>query len=445
MMRRLALAALAAAWLAHPAAAQTRDTPVGPVTIEEVAAPPETGEGKKAYAAHMRQVRKVGVFGAYLAELDPPARALACGRIAEALVEGAANAPDPAERIARLGPAWRLTRRVAPARDAALASLSKEDLAGFEREFGEVMTMASLIPDPAITRENLDTSEAGFAFQFASVHAARCHQRLDADGVPDVTGPPTPAFIDEHTRFRFRGMDYAAAFASTGLAPFADTICRGRTTFDFAGAPLGERGYEGMSLLDWAMACEDRAAFDALIAAGFDLDAPGLWGDPPVVGSASEKRLWYLTRLLDAGARVDAAGPRETALVAASSDLDAINSGGDPMAAFNLLRARGASLDFPDFGGSMWYRWGLHGQDGGWATILAHWDEFASDPVELAGLAEAVLEGRLAWMKGQQADAAKVKALLIERYGVCFPVGQTFAMARDERGFVIQPDCPSRR
>jgi hypothetical protein len=138
-------------------------------------------------------------------------------------------------------------------------------------------------------------------------------------------------------------------------------------------------------------------------------------------------------------------GVSDTALKAATSDLDAMNSGGDTRAAFNLLRARGASLNFPNYGDSMWYQWGLHKRHDGWASILKHWDEFDSDPVELASLAEAVLEGRLEWLKDQMADAAKVKALLISEHGVCFPVGRTFEMAKDERGFVIQPDCPKRR
>lgn len=436
--------ALAAALLAAPAAAQTDQAPPPSVTIVDVAPGRETRAQRQAYEAFQRRVKKEGVFGAYLAELDPPRRALACGKIADYLVEGAGNASSPAERAARLAPAWRLTQRVAPARAAALDALGRQDIASFDTEFGQMMTMASMIPDPAMTRESLDTSEAGFAFQFASTLAARCHKRLDADGVVDVISPPSPEFIEANTRFKFRGMDYAAAFAETDLAPLADAICRGRTTFDFAAAPLGQRGYEGMSLIDWAMECDDRAAFEALIAAGFDLDAPGLWGNPPVVNSATEKRLWYLTRLLDAGAKVDAQGRSETALVAATSDLDAANSGGDDKAAFNLLRARRASLNFPDFAGSMWNRWGLHNFDGGWARILEHWNEFDSDPVELAGLAEAVIEGRLAWMKGQQADARKVKALLESGYGVCFPVGRTFEMAKDQRGFLVQPDCPKR-
>jgi hypothetical protein len=215
--------------------------------------------------------------------------------------------------------------------------------------------------------------------------------------------------------------------------------------FDFTAAPLDQRGENGMSLLDWAVECEDRAAFDALIAAGMDLNAPGLWKSPPVVNSATEKRLWYLTRLLDSGASPDAVGAGQSALEKATSDLDAINFGGDARAAFNLLRARGASLNFPDFQGSMWWQWGLHDRNGGWATILKHWDEFASDPVEMASLAESVLEGHLNWMNHQKDKAAKVKALLIEQHGVCFPVGRTYDMAKDERGFRIQPDCPTRR
>lgn len=444
------LAGAAAIMLAHPAMAQEAIMSAPPpptLTIIEAPDPTraERRAAKAAEAAYMKRVQERGVFGAFLMDLDASQRAIACGKIADILAQGAAAAVDPRERAERLPQAWRLSQRVAAARELAMTTLTEDQIASVEYDLGKVMNLSSMIPDPEYAQRDLDVSEGGFLYQFAAIHARRCHQSLDENGVPDDTSQPTPEYIDRHTRFRFRGMDYEAAFAGTDLGPYAQTICRNQAAFDFTGAPLGQRGEEGMSLLDWAIECEDHAAFDALIAAGFDLNAPGLWKSPPVVNSATEKRLWYLTRLLDSGASPDAVGSGRSALDKATSDLDAINFGGDTRAAFNLLRARGASLNFPDFQGSMWRQWGLHDRNEGWALILQHWDEFASDPVEMASLAESVLEGHLNWMNGHKDKAAKVKALLIDQYGVCFPVGRAYDMAKDERGFRIQPDCPTRR
>jgi hypothetical protein len=449
LIARAGLAGLAASLLIHPAVAQNAQEPAAPpplVFVEaESATPEQQRAADAAQAEYHKSVRERGIFGVFLLELDQPRRAIACGKIAEYLASGASAAADPRERAERLKPAWRLSQRVAAERERALQSLTEREIARLENELGQAMTMSSLVPDPQYAQVALDTSEGGFAYQFGSMHALRCHQSLDENGVPDDASEPTREYIDQHTRFRFRGMDYEAAFAGTQLGPYAQTICRNQADFDFTDAPLDQRGHEGMSLLDWATECEDRAAFDALIAAGFDLDAPGLWKSPPVVNSATEKRLWYLTRLLDSGASPDAVGAGRSALEVATSDLDAINFRGDPRAAFNLLRARGASLNFPDFQGSMWLQWGLHDRNEGWALILQHWDEFASDPVEMASLAESVLEGHLNWMNDQKDKAAKVKALLIAQYGVCFPVGRPYEMAKDERGFRMQPDCPTRR
>lgn len=174
-----------------------------------------------------------------------------------------------------------------------------------------------------------------------------------------------------------------------------------------------------------------------------DLEASGLWEDPPMVRAATEKRMWYLTRLLDSGASPDAMGRTTTALREATSDLDAINFGGDTRAAFNLLRSRGASLNFPDFPRSMWFEWGLH--ETRWDLILHHWDEFDSDPVSLGDLLEGYLSGDWAWAKEEHKDAAReVKARLIADHGVCFPVGDRLDMEKDERGYAIQSDCPKR-
>ena len=269
-MRRLeahlGLAGVAASLLLHPAlalgdTAQEIAARAAPPSITVVEAEPATREQQAAQAEYAKRVQERGVFGVFLTELDEPRRAIACGTIAEHLAAGAATASDPRERAARLPEAWRLTQRVAAARERALATLTQRDIARFETTFGQVMTMASIVPDPEFARRGLDTSEGGFAYQFASILAMRCHQSLDENGVPDDASEPTADFIDQHTRFRFRGMDYAVAFAETGLAPFAKSICRNQTAFDFTDAPLDQRGQEGLSLLDWATECEDRAAF----------------------------------------------------------------------------------------------------------------------------------------------------------------------------------------
>lgn len=448
---RYALAGLSAVMLGHhvfaqEVAEQAPDQGSHIVITQEVLSSPEQERAFKE--AHKRQIKLIierGAFGAFLMDLDEPRRALACGKIADYLANASGSAADPRERAERLPEAWRLSQRVAPAREAALTALSQWERERFDILLGEAMTMQSLIPDPAYSQVEPDFTEGGFDYQFSSILAMRCHQSLDENGVPDVATPPSPGFIEANIRFRFRGMDYVESFKDTDLGDYAKQICTGGPLPDFTNAPLDQRGHEGMSLLDWAIECEDKPAFEALIAAGFDLDAKGLWENPPLVNNANEARLEFLRAMLDAGANPNAMGVNKTALAEAMSDLDAINSGGDTRAAFNLLRERGALLNFPSFDRSVWYEWGLHGRNNGWELILEHWDEFDSDPVELASLAEQVLKGDLEWLKRQKPQARKVKQLLIEQYGVCFPVGKTSEMAKDERGYRIQPDCPQRR
>lgn len=426
-----------------PAEIEVHSADDGTIISEVVSEPFDTAAEEERTKAFLKLVQERGVFGAYLLDLNNQERALSCGYIVDYLASGAGAASDPAERLNRIPEVWRLDQRAAPIRQAALEQLSKDEVSTIRRKTGEALTMQSMVPDPEM-QKNYEFNEGNFAFQFASVLAFRCHQSFDENGVPDVDTEPTAGFIERNTRFQFRGMDYEKAFAGTGLEPFAKGICQAQTLFDFNGAPIKARGEEGMSLLDWAVECEDRPAFEALIKAGFDVDAPGLWENPPVVNSATAKRLWFLRKMLDAGASPDAMGRNETALTKAMTDFDAINYGGDASAAFNLLRERGASLNFPTYRESTWLQWGLHGRQDGWATILSHWDEFESDPVGLAGLAESVLDGDLEWLADQKGDAAKVKALLIKEHGVCFPVGNTYDMATDERGFRIQPDCPTK-
>lgn len=399
---------------------------------------------KAAQALYLKRVKERGAFGAFLLEQDAPRRAITCHTIGEELARAAASAPDPDERAARLPQAWRLLQRVAPAYEQAQTALTGSQITRLNSALNDVLNLATMVPDPAMAMPTRDFSETALMDDFIASLAMRCHQSLDENGVADDSSPPSPEFLARFTGFRYRGMDAEATFADTALGPFAAMLCRNQTSFDFTGAPLDQRGDGEMSLLDWAMECEDRAGFDALITAGFDLDAPGLGTNPPVVRAASELRLWYLEKLLDAGANPDARGETKTALAEAADDLDASNAGRNTRAAYDLLRARGASLSFPDFTGSMWYQWGLHGRNDGWAKILAHWDEFASDPVELGNLAEGVITGQLNWMADQKGDAAKVKQLLITQFGVCFPVGRTFEMEKDARGFVIQPNCPKK-
>ena len=66
-----------------------------------------------------------------------------------------------------------------------------------------------------------------------------------------------------------------------------------------------------------------------------------------------------------------------------------------------------------------------------------------SDPVLLAELLEMYLEGDMTWAKEEHRSAAlEVKARLENEHGVCFPIGRNRMAAKDDRGHVVQPDCP---
>lgn len=388
-----------------------------------------------------RAFEKYGPLGVITLGMSQPEVIVLCHTVAESFGGFAAAETDRDSRMAKFVGVWRFQQRLVKPLEQARKTLGESGYNRAVRQSGEGMNLLSMMPDPKLKQELKAGGDLMFVWMTGL--ASRCDQMLDEMGIAKVTGDPPPAYFETKTRFRFRGADYAEIFAGTGLGPYAEKMCRGGAAPDFAGAPLHQRGHQGMSLLDWAIECEDRAAFDALIAAGIDLNANGLWGDPPLVSTASEKRLWFLTRLLDEGAKPDAMGQRETALVTAMSDLDAINSGGDTRAAFNLLRERGASLNFPVFDRSVWRRWGLH--ETRWDLILEHWEEFKSDPVELASDLEFYLSGKMAWARKEYEGAAReVKARLIKEYGVCFPVGKVFDLKTDQRGFRIQPDCPKR-
>lgn len=410
----------------------------GDGTDAEAVDPKKADEFK---AQQRRAFEKYGPLGVITLGMSQPEIIVLCHTVAESFGAFAAAETDRESRMAKFVGVWRFQQRLVKPLEQARKTLGESGYNRAVHQSGEGMNLLSMMPDPQMEQE----LKAGGDIMFVWITglASRCDQMLDEMGIAKVTGDPPPEYFETKTRFRFRGADYAEIFAGTGLGPYAEKMCRGGAAPDFAGAPLHQRGHEGMSLLDWAIECEDRAAFDALIAAGVYLNANGLWGDPPLVSAASEKRLWFLTRLLDEGAKPDAMGQRETALVTAMSDLDAINSGGDTRAAFNLLRQRGASLNFPDFGRSVWNRWALH--ETRWDLILEHWEEFKSDPVELASDLEFYLSGKMAWARKEYEGAAReVKARLIKDYGVCFPVGKVFDLKTDQRGFRIQPDCPKR-
>jgi hypothetical protein len=407
-------------------------------------AEPADPAAEEEYRTRQREAfEKYGPMGVVTLGMDRLQIIVLCHTIAQGYAAFAAGDTDRDRRIGKFAEVWRFEQRLLAPLEQARAELGVSGFARAETESNQAMGLLSMMADPEfgpVSPSSEPRSELDLIYAWIGGHAARCDQMLDDMGVARVSGEPPAEYLESMAGFRYRGAGAAEIFAGTALVPYAGAMCRGEAAPDFAGAPLDQRGYEGMSLLDWAIECDDRAAFDALIAAEFDLNAKGLWEDPPLVSTASEKRLWFLTRLLDEGVNPDTMGKSRSALMEANTDLDAINYGGDTRAAFDLLRERGATLDFPDFTGSMWYQWSL--QDTRWDLILQHWDEFGSDPVELAAVLEYYLSGRMNWAKKEHEGAAlEVKQRLIEQHGVCFPVGRTFEMQRDERGFRIQPDC----
>ena len=410
----------------------------GPVSAADPM--PAQPQGTDEFEALQRKAfEKYGALGVVTLGMDRPEIIVLCHTVAQTFAIIAAEENDRDRRIAKLVEVWRFEQRIAEPLEQARKTLGESGYNRALAKSSQSMNLLSMMPDPQL-EQGLQTDDE-LMFVWATTLAARCGQMLDEMGIAQVSASPPPEYFEVKTRFRYRGADFAEIFADTELGSYAKDMCRGGPAADFAGAPFDQRGYEGMSLLDWAIECDDRASFDALIAAGFGLDAKGLWEDPPLVRTASEKRLWFLRRLLDEGVSPDTMGRTKTALLTASDDLDAINSGGDTKAAFNLLRERGASLNYPNFQDSIWNRWSLH--ETRWDLILEHWDEFESDPVELASVLEYYLSGDMNWARKETAGAARqVKALLAEEYGVCFPVGEAFQMKNDERGFRIQPDCP---
>lgn len=381
---------------------------------------------------------KYGPLGVVTLGMDRPEIIILCDTVAQSFAATAAEETDRDRRIAKFVEVWRFEQRLAEPLAHAREALGASGYSQALMKSNQSMNLLSMMPDPQL-EQDLQAGD-NFMFVWTTGLASRCGQMLDEMGIAKVSGDPPPEYFEARTRFRYRGAGYAEIFSDTDLGLYAKDMCRRGAAPDFNGAPLDQRGYEGMSLLDWAIECDDRASFDALITAGLDLDAKGLWEDPPLVRTASEKRLWFLSRLLSEGVNPNTMGRTKTALLTATDDLDAINFGGDTSAAFNLLRERGASLNFPNFEHSIWKRWSLH--ETRWDLILEHWDEFESDPVELASDLEYYLSGDMNWARKETEGAARqVKALLIEEHGVCFPVGKSYDMKTDERGFRIKPDC----
>lgn len=349
-MRLFALGLLVAS-LAVPPSALAQD-PVEPMldqtgVVYDLSDDPEPME---AYEALQQEVlQKHGSFGLVTMHLNENEIVVLCQTIAEGYASFAVEDTDRDRRISKFGDVWRFEQWLLAPLAQAREALGEDGYASAVSTSNQAMGLLSKMGDPQLEQDlqsRAVQAEDDLMFGWVTNLAIRCGQRLDTMGIARVSGEPSAEYLDNMTGFRFRGAGAAEIFAGTALVPYAGAMCRGEAAPDIMGAPLDQRGLEGMSLLDWAIECDDRASFDTLIAAGFDLDAKGLWEDPPLVRTASEKRLWFLTRLLDEGVNPDTMGQRESALVEANRDLDAINFGGDTRAAFNLLRARGATLTF---------------------------------------------------------------------------------------------------
>lgn len=378
-----------------------------------------------------------GAVGVMLLGQSTARKIIFCHGVGQTFEDIAAAQPNAATRKARLGEVWRYQQRLAEPFAKASGSMSETELRSARREAGEAMNVLSMMPDPKM--EELYTREDDLLYSFVGITAYRCGQILDEMGIPALEGEPPASFLLAKAGFRFRGAKAPKVFAKTQLAPYASRMCMGDEAPDFSAAPLDQRGADGMSLLDWAMECDDQTAFAALIEAGADLDAAGLWQNPPLVNAASAKRLWYLRALLDAGINPNSKGRSGTALREAYRDLDAQNAGDTSEAAFNLLLERGASLTFPDYRNSMLNEWTFRD----WPRFLKHWDLFEGDPVALGRSAESYLESRR-MNEEHNAAAREVVRRLQDQYGVCFPVGATIDLEKDERGFYVQPDCDSQ-
>jgi Ankyrin repeats (3 copies)/Ankyrin repeat len=89
-----------------------------------------------------------------------------------------------------------------------------------------------------------------------------------------------------------------------------------------AASLLEQQDQEGKSALFWASTEGQRACVDALLQAGANVEAPSVMGVTPLRAAVSRggpDRMAVVTRLLDAGARVDGLGKRHTSFGAPSA------------------------------------------------------------------------------------------------------------------------------
>jgi len=371
-----------------------------------------------------------GAFGRLTKSLSKDGKALFCGFVADQAAENAAEAPEAEVRAARAAEAARLQARLAPLVAAANARLTPEQKAANKRDHGQMMGLLSYAPSPELAQAVKAQPGVDIIPLFLADVAGRCDAMLDKMRVPPAPAvAPTAA-----TAFRWEGQTVQQWFEGTPLLEPARRLCAGETpgAEDFAAVPLAQRGRDGISLLDWAMACEDRAGFAALLEAGHNVDAPGAFDRQPVTRAIEKADRAYLRALLAKGAKPDVMGRIETAL--ATSYDPRRPDGGE---AFVMLRAAGASLNFPDYDRSMWERWAMFAK---WEEILNHWEAFDSDAVMMGRSLSRDLERPDT--RGSKAALEELKGRLETRFGVCFPVNALIELTKDARGYYVQPDCP---
>ena len=429
---RILAIGLAALLISSKASAQEFDVDTEPLVVSE--------EDRAEQEALRDAFEQYGSVGFMLLGQSDPQKVVLCSGIAKAHAGMAAAATDKSIREARFEDVWRFEQRLANPLEDARRELGEEGFKEQQYQAAQAIGMLLMIRDPKA--EELYEETGDLMFAFSGSLAFRCGQILDDMGIPRVEGRPSAEYIAQKTRYRWRGLTYDQVFAETDLGPFAKDMCVEGIAPDFSDAPFDQRGNDGMSLLDWAIECNDRASFDALVQAGFDLNAQGLWENPPLVNSASKAKIWFLTRLLDEGVNPDTQGRSDTALKRAYNDLDAINAGDTSRVAFNLLRSRGASLSFPNFHRSIWSEWAFRFP----TPILENWDEFDSDAVELGSMISFGMSA--GWVQEKHLPAAEEVVKRLNRdFGVCFPIESKpdSEWDRDERGFKVQTNCPKAK
>lgn len=371
-------------------------------------------------------------FSMVLEGMNARRRLQFCEFVAKQAADQASEAPDIALRSTRHASALKLNSRVASSLAKANEALTPEQVEAIERENLEALGLLSYAPSPLLATQ-INQAGEDLVGLFLTDIVAKCDTLLDSMGV--AAAHPASAVASPVPRiFKWRGKTAQEAFEGTGLALTASKICTGSESkaADFAGVDFAARGKDGVSLLDWAFECRDRSAFKALLEAGFDAEKPSQFGDPPLVSAAELNDTWYLNELLAHGVSPNSLGHLSTALEAAYEPLE--DGGGKR---FQLLRTAGASLNFPEPDKSMWNAWSRFAR---WEMILANWSEFKSDPVELGWSVGWELDKPNS--RGNKRALKALKDRLIADYGVCFPVGSTIDLARNERGFYVQPNCP---